>query len=403
MSNKYEIGIIGGGVAGAFAALRIAEHHKKKKCILFELGRPARKRRRQLESWFGCFPFGDGKIYPGDSDKLSNIVHNKRIITMSKWFQDQLDNINKSKVIKNKLPSISAQKKFKEHGYELIIHDYYQWKPEHIHQLSGDVYDRIEKVGNVEFSFDNEVYSIMKNGTYFNVSTADGDFQCKKLLMCVGRSGWRWVNKVYKNLGILIDDDIAEYGVRIELPAQYLKDFNKSHCTLKKGNLTLGPFSWSGQVIQEDHADMTIASFRSNEERWKSNKVFFSMMLKRDFPGQGCYQTDRLAKLAFVLSQDRVGREKIKSFTKNDSQLSFIPEYDWMNEYFVEIEKVVPSIINRGYFHCPDIYPITANIRISPNLETEIPGLFVAGESAGVMGIVAAGVSGAIAAESIVK
>jgi len=60
MDKSYDIGIIGGGIAGAFAALRLAEHHKKKKCILFELGRPPAKRRRQLEGWFGCFPFGDG-------------------------------------------------------------------------------------------------------------------------------------------------------------------------------------------------------------------------------------------------------------------------------------------------------------------------------------------------------
>ena len=29
MKNVYDIGIIGGGVAGAFAALRLAELHKK--------------------------------------------------------------------------------------------------------------------------------------------------------------------------------------------------------------------------------------------------------------------------------------------------------------------------------------------------------------------------------------
>src|SRR5690606_7759029 len=112
-------------------------------------------------------------------------------------------------------------------------------------------------------------FSIMKNGDVFNVSTAKGDFICKKLIMCVGRSGWRWINKTYKDLGILISDDVSTFGVRVELPAQYLKDFNKSHCTLSSKTLKLGPFSWGGQVIQEDHADVTIASYRSNEDRWK--------------------------------------------------------------------------------------------------------------------------------------
>jgi uncharacterized protein len=226
---------------------------------------------------------------------------------------------------------------------------------------------------------------------------------CKNIILCVGRSGWRWVNKLYKNLGILVDDDVVKFGAKIELPAQYMKDFNKSHCSIIRDDVSFGPFSWGGQVIQEDHADMTVASFRSNEDRWKSDKVFFSMIINKQFPGNACAQTDRLAKLAFLLSQDRVGREKIKSFIKGESQLSLIPEYTWLIEYFKEMESIIPTIINRGYFHCPDIYSLSSNIRISPNLETEIEGLFVAGESAGIRGIVASGVTGGIAAECVSK
>jgi len=403
MDRNYDIGIIGGGIAGAFAALRLAEHHKKKKCILFELGRPPAKRRRQLEGWFGCFPFGDGKIYPEDSEQILDIAHARRVRSMEKWFFQQIEGINKAKLTKTKAPAASTQKNIKECGFEIKTHNYYQWRPEFIHLLSRNIADRVEKGGNITFSFDNEVFTIMKTGDTFNVSTSKGDFTCKKLVMCVGRSGWRWVNKIYKDLGILIDDDTVEYGVRLELPAQYLKDFNKSHCSITRDDLRIGPFAWGGQVIQEDHADMTIASLRSNEDRWKTDKVFFSMLIKKQFPGEAFMQTERIAKLAFLLSQDRVGREKIKSFIKGDSQLSLVPEYNWLNEYFTEIERFIPQIISRGYFHCPDIYSLTSNIRVAPNMETEIPGLFVAGESAGIRGIAGAGVSGGIAAECASK
>ncbi len=403
MNNNYDIGIIGGGIAGAFAALKLAESHKKKKCILFELGRPPMKRRRQIEGWFGCFPFGDGKVYPGDTDQLTDIADGRRVKSSSKWFQQQLDDVFKTKLINNKMPNPGLQKKIKDAGFNIETHDYYQWKPLNIHELSRNVAERVEKGGNITLSFDNEVYSISKNGSTFNVNTSDGDFTCKKLIMCVGRSGWRWVNKVYKDLGILVSDDIATFGVRIELPSQYLKDFNKSHCSLTRPDLKLGPFSWGGQVIQEDHADVTIASFRSNEDRWKSDRVFFSMLINKEFPGNACKQTERLAKLAFLLSQDRVGREKIKTFMKGDDQLSLIPEYQWMTECFKEVDKIIPTVISRGYFHCPDVYSLISNIRIAPNMETEVQGLFVAGESAGIRGITGAGVSGSIAAECAAK
>lgn len=403
MSSIYDIGIVGSGPAGTFAALRLAEHFPKKKCVLFELGRPVSKRRRQIEGFFGCLLFGDGKLYPDDTKQIADIVDAKRLNQMSKWTWQQFEAINKSKLIKNKIPSNGIQKKMKDKGFELSTHDYYQWKPDSIHQLSKNVADRIETVQNVEFSFDNEVYNIQKSGDVFHVSTLNGEFICSKLILCAGRSGWRWVNKLYKDLGILVSDDIVKYGVKIEMPSQYMKDFNKSHCSFISKDIALGPFSWGGQVIQEDHADMTIASFRSNEDRWKSDKVFFSMIINKEARGEACYQTDRLAKLAFLLSQDRVGREKIKSFIKGESQLSLIPEYNILKEYFEYIDKIIPTIISRGYFHCPDIYSLTSNIRVAPNLETEIEGLFVAGESAGFRGIYASAVSGAIAAEGICK
>jgi len=59
----YDVGIIGAGVAGSFASLKLAKEHKNVKAILFDLGRPPMKRRRQLEGWLGCLPNSDVKLY----------------------------------------------------------------------------------------------------------------------------------------------------------------------------------------------------------------------------------------------------------------------------------------------------------------------------------------------------
>lgn len=370
---------------------------------MFELGRPVSKRRRFLESFGGVFPNSDGKLYPGDIDQILNITTAKKANAAAKLFWAEIGKVNESKLIKNKEPSTSAQKRIKEAGFDLTTHDYYQWKPDSIHTLLRNVSQRIENGGNVTMSFDNEVYNIIKNKDIFHISTYNGDFYCKNVIMCAGRSGWRWVNTMYKNLGILVHDDIVQYGARVEIPAQYMKDFNKSHCSLTSDDLIIGPLSWNGQVIQEDHADMTIASFRSNEDRWKSDKVFFSVFVKAEYPDKACFQTERIAKLGFLLAQDRVGRERIKTFLKEETQLSLIPEYFILKKVFEKLEKIFPQIINRGYFHYPDIYSILPNIRVSSNFETEIPGLFVAGESGGIRGLAGAGISGIIAADAVLK
>lgn len=404
MNKNYDVGIIGAGVAGAFAALRLAEKHRDVKTVLIELGRKPMKRRRQIEGWFGCFPTGDGKIYTGDLDKVLNIVDGRRAKAVNRWFMKHLNEVNPAKLTKSKAPTASLQKKFKDVGFDIDVHDYYQWKPESIHALSRLIAEHIEDAKNITFSFDNEVHSLLKQRGQFIIHTNDeGEFTCKKVILCVGRSGWRWVNRLYRNLGILARDDTALYGITVEISAQYMKEFNKSHCTLTSDDLIMGPVSWDGSIIQEDHADLTISAFRSNEDRWKSDKACFSLIKKQHFKDEGCKQTDRVGKLAFLLSGDRVGREKIRSLVKNNSQLSLIPEYFWLPKTIENLNELIPALISRGYFHYPNILPLSSEIKIGTNLETEIDGLFVAGESAGIIGLAAAGITGGVAAESVVK
>lgn len=401
--NKYDIGIVGAGVAGAFAALRIAQHNPSAKTIIFDFGRPPGKRRRQLEGWFGCFPSGDGKIYPGDLDTVLNIVDGRKARHASKWVMDTFSQSNPMKLIKDTLPSVAAQKRIQTANFSIKQNDHYQWKPESIHQLSKIISEEIENAGNTEFSFDNEVDKISKKKGYFHVNTATGEYLCKKLIMCVGRSGWRWVTKQYKDLEISKNDDYATIGVRLEISSQYLKDFNKSHCTLNRENLEVGPFSWYGTVIPEDHADLVVSNFRSNEDRWKSDKVSFSLLSPRLFKDEGCYQADRLGKLAFLLFNDRVSKERVKIFLKNESQLCYLPEYAWLKNVIEELESVIPNLASRGYMHVPNISPVAASIKLESNLESEIEGLFIAGESAGVKGIASAAIMGCVAADSACK
>lgn len=401
--NKYDVGIIGAGVAGAFAALRISQHNPSAKTIIFDFGRPPGKRRRQLEGWFGCFPAGDGKIYPGDLDNVLKIVDGRKARHASKWVLDTFGQTNPMKLVKDALPNAAAQKKIQHANFTIKSNDYYQWKPESIHQLSKIISEEIESVGNTDFSFDNEVHKISKKKGHFQVSTVSGEFICKKLIVCVGRSGWRWITKQYKDLEICHNDDYANLGVRLEMSAQYLKDFNKSHCTISKENLEIGPFSWFGTVIPEDHADLVISNFRSNEDRWKSDKVSFSLLSPRFFKNEGCYQADRLGKLAFLLFNDRVSKERVKMFLKNESQLCYLPEYNWLKKVLEELDTVIPNLLARGYMHVPNISPVAARTNLATNLESEVEGLFVAGESAGVKGIAAAAIMGCVAGDSACK
>ncbi len=401
---SFDVGIIGAGIAGGFAALRIADKHKNKRAILFDIGRKPGKRRRQLEGWLGCFPTGDGKIYPNDLEKVKEISDGRKIRHANKWIHDYFKQVNPMRLIKTPKPSAAAKKRILRSNFDYETYDYYQWKPESIHKLSRVMADKIEDAGNIHFSFDNQVFDIaIDNKKLFNVISETGTYQCKKILLCTGRSGWRWASELYERLGIVADNNYARYGVRMEVPASLVKDFNRSHLSIFDDDLDIGPLSWNGTVIPEDHSDLVLSAFRSNEDRWKSEKVSFSLTKDIYHKNSGIAETDRIGKLTFVLYNDRVSREKVKVFLSNKSPLNLLPEFDWLEKTIERLEAVMPNISTKGYLHVPNISPLPAEINIDQNFESDIKNMYVTGENAGIMGILSAAVTGTIAADSACK
>lgn len=403
MSN-FDVGIIGAGVAGAFATMKMAKDHKNVKTILFDLGRPPMKRRRQLEGWLGCLPNSDGKLYLSDLNKVTDLVGLRKSKAGYNWLYKTISNVETFKVVKDRAPNSAAERRLKKIGYEISLNDHIQMYPKDIHALSKFMSESIEKYKNITFSFDNEVKKIRKEKGVFVVSTESQEYRCKKLIIAVGRSGWRWARDLYNDFGIVDNNDTAKFGIRIELSAQVMKEFNKSNCSLIKGDdVEIGPFSWHGTVIPEDHLDLAISAFRSNENRWKSDKVSFSLIGNRPFPGTGFEQTDRIGKLMFVLCNDRIIRERAAHILTGKAKVSMIKEYDWLKETIGELSVAIPELTTKAYYHVPTIMPMAPKINIGSNLETEVEGMFVVGESAGVHGILAAGVMGAIAADNVCK
>lgn len=404
--KTYDIGIIGAGVAGAFAALRVAKNHPDKKVILIELGRPCGKRRRQLEGWFGCFPNSDGKLHLNDISQILDIADGRRVKSIKNWTLDIFENIIPLKIIKDRQPQVSVVKRANNLSLKIIKNDYIQWEPdEHIRKLSNYIYDTIISSNNIECSFDNEVYEINKKDNNFIINTQNEQFECNKVLVCVGRSGWRWILDLYNHFNLNVSDNVARFGIKAEIPSQYMKEFNRSHCSFIKEGLEIGPLNWGGTVVPEDHADMVISSFRANEKRWTkgTKKVIFDIIMDRPFPGSGIYETERLAKLIFLQFNDRIGREKVKTIIKNETPFYQIPECDWIKDVVNELDKLFPTLISRGYYHAPSVNTVYKLTNINKNMETDEEGLFVAGESAGIKGILGAAISGAFAIDGALK
>ncbi|MGI0058971.1 MAG: hypothetical protein ACREBJ_04315, partial [Nitrosotalea sp.] len=342
--------------------------------------------------------------YQTNISRVADLTGLRRAKSAHTWFKHTLEQVDNYKIVKDRSPSAAMEKKIKKLEYEIALNDYVQIYPKEIHTLSKYMAEIIEQDKNITFNFDSEVIRIVKQKNMFIITTEDKEIFCKKIIIAVGRSGWRWANSLYSGFGIVDNNDVARFGIRIEASSSVMKDFNKSNCTLTKGNdLEIGPFSWYGTVIPEDHVDLAISAFRSNENRWKSDKVSFSLIGNRPFPATGFEQTDRIGKLTFVLANDRIVKERISAILTNNSRISIIPEYDWLKLVLTDLSIAIPEIATKAYFHVPTIVPFAPKINIGDNLETEVEGMFVAGESAGIHGILAAGIMGIAAADAACK
>ena len=401
MTIIYDVAILGAGVAGAFAAYKICDE-KKLKCCLIEFGRPPGKRRKQLEGWLGCFPSSNARLY-FKSDNIKSLCGVKAFSSNEKLLKNIMfenGNINESK---NKEPAETVKKRLKKFGYSLDLNNYIQWKPESIHSLSRFISEKITDKENLEFMFDTEVKFLSKEKDLFCITTEYGKIYAKKVLLCLGRSGWRLTHNILNLFGIVKQNDYANFGFKVELSAYYMKEWNESHCSMTKDNIKIGPLCWRGTVVPEDHCDLVITAWRSNEDRWHSEKVSFSVIGSMKYDNKGVEQTERLSKLAYVLSDNRVGKIKIKEFMAKTNDIYKVPEYEWFINEMLDVNKIIPNFTERAFMYVPDIITNRINININKNLSTDIEGLFVAGESGGFGGIVDSAMSGLISASNIIR
>ena len=401
--NCFDIGIIGAGVAGSFAAYKIAKQHKDLKCVLFDIGRPPLKRRNQMCGWLGCLPNSDGKLFINDLSKLIPILKSRKVNAGYSYVNDMIKNVNDFGVIKDNCLSQFTEKQVKKAGYQIKYNDYIQMHPKDIHALSRFMCEKIEEQGNVLYNFDNEVHKIFKQNSMFIINTETEEFCCKKIIVCAGRSGWKWTSELFSDFGIIDSNDIVKFGIRIEMSAASLKDFNRAHVSLLKDDVEIGPLMWEGTIIPEDHLDFAISAFRSNENRWKTDKVSFSLIGSRSFPNEAFQQIDRIGNLTFILTNDRILKEKVLTLMAGKSKISVMTEYDWVKQSVADLSEVIPDILTNAYCHIPTILPMAPSINIGKNLSTDIEGMFVAGESAGATGLLSAMITGSIVADEVCK
>jgi threonine dehydrogenase-like Zn-dependent dehydrogenase len=135
MIRKYDVAVIGAGLAGLFACYNILKNKPKTKIALVDIGKQFLKRRSQMIGALGILPNSDGKLYISDIAKVEKLTNNKDLVHKNAF--NSLDVINSIIGITPKyVPRFNDLFLNNIKDYELTYNDHYQLYPRRCSQVN---------------------------------------------------------------------------------------------------------------------------------------------------------------------------------------------------------------------------------------------------------------------------
>jgi len=456
--NQYDVIIIGSGPAGIFAALEFLKSEKTIKVLIIEKGRdidqrrcPSKERKIScttcpecdlLSGWGGAGAFSDGKLSlsPEVGGFLSRYMDNDSVQTMIDYvdsmyvqygapeeiFGDHPDEIQSIERLasKNNLQLIPS--KIRHIGTDRCITVLKQMK------------DKISK--NVEIIFKAEAEQVLvEDNIYKGVRLKDGrTFYSTFLVLAPGREGSKWLEEEARRLKLTQLKNPVDVGVRVELPASVMEPLTKATYEPKLvfyskkfddrvRTFCVNPY---GEVVKEYLKGIWTVNGHSYTDR-RTNNTNFALLVSTyftepfdepisygryiaqlaNFIGKGVI-VQRLGDLhaGRRSTHERIAKGIVKPSLADATpgDLSFALPYRYLCdilEMLAALDKIAPGVNSRHtLLYGVEVKFYSMQLKLTNNLETEIPNIFAAGDGPGVSrGLIQASASGVVAAREILR
>jgi uncharacterized FAD-dependent dehydrogenase len=442
----YDVIIIGAGPAGIFAALKLAEMAAGK-ILLLEQGKDLHERNHKvgddvLCGWGGAGAFSDGKLTlsPEVGGHLGELTAPGDLMALL----EETDAIYVAHGAPDRIyggfsPEMEElAERARRADLELI--------PMRIRHIGTEncriVLDRLRQAldGRVEMRSNCPVEQILtRGGQVAGVRLADGtQIECGQIIAAPGRSGASWMKREADRLGLRSKASPVDIGVRVELPAVVFKDITDAayeskliHYSKtfddKVRTFCMNPY---GEVVTERNNGLITVNGHSYAEK-KSANTNFAVLVSSAFTepfddpiAYGRYIA-RLAnllgkgaivqRLGDLLSGRRTTKDRMaKCLTRptlvdaTPGDLSFVFPFRHLQS-IIEMLQALESLAPGAYSRHTLLYGVEVKfysnrIDVSPELETEISGLFAIGDGAGITrGLLQASASGLRAAKAVAE
>ncbi len=432
----YDVIIIGAGPGGIFSAYELTQKAPHLKVAVFEGGQALEKRRCPIDGekvkscirckscsimsgFGGAGAFSDGKynITNDFGGTLYEYIGKQKALELMHY----VDEINMRYGGEGTKLYSTAGSKFKK----LCMQNNLHLLDASVRHLGTDVnYVVLQNVyeylkDKVDFYFETPVERIEKTDGGYRILCAKANFECKKCIVSVGRSGSKWMENVCRALGIQTKSNRVDIGVRVEIPAEIFSHLTNElyeskivYRTEKYGDLVrtfcMNP---KGAVVSENTGGIVTVNGHSYSDPAKqTNNTNFALLVAkhfsepfRDSNGYG----ESIARLSNMLGGGvivqrfgdlirgkRSTPQRIKesftvpTMTATPGDLSLVlPKriLDGIIEMIYALDKIAPGTANDDtLLYGVEVKFYNMEVDVDEQLQSSHDGLYVIGDGSGI-------------------
>ena len=433
---KYDVIIVGAGPGGIFSAYELMTVAPELKVAVIEAGNELKKRRCPIDGekvtscikckscaimsgFGGAGAFSDGKynITNDFGGSLYEYIGKKTAIELMKY----VDKINLAYGGEGTKMYSTAGSSFKT----LCVQNKLKLLDASVRHLGTDInyvvlenlYKKLSK--SVDFYFNTPASKIEKIEEGYRVITKKGEFEGKKCIVSVGRSGSKWMETVCRDLEIGTQSNRVDIGVRVEIPAVIFEHITSE---LYEGKIVYRTEKFedrvrtfcmnpNGIVVTENtNGIVTVNGHSFEDPEKKTENTNFALLVAKHFSepfkdsnGYG----ENIAKLSNMLgggvivqrfgdlergrrsTHNRIEENTVTptlSATPGDLSL-VLPKriLDGIIEMIYALDKIAPGMANDDtLLYGVEVKFYNMEVELDENLETKHKGLYVIGDGSGV-------------------